>query len=312
MKISAPQISRDELALCLGEPNPPLVIDVLPEEEYEAARLPGAKNACVFNVTFLDDVKKLASDRARPLVLYGSSAHDFASATAVEKLLAAGYTQVTDYRGGLEDWRAAGQPIESNPGAAQRSISRRSIPPRDGTHRIDVEKSRIEWTGRNLTSAHSGAIKLNAGQMELREGRPIGGAFTLDMGSMENLNLQDSAMRQLLIRHLKSDDFFDVERFPTAEFRLSKITAIPGARRGNPNWEVSGELTLKSVTNQIVFPAMIGLTTDGLIAADAHFDFDRTRWKVLYGSGKFYEKLGKHLVNDEVSLALKLVTLPRL
>jgi hypothetical protein len=50
---------------------------------------------------------------------------------------------------------------------------------------------------------------------------------------------------------------------------------------------------------------------DGLIAAEAHFDINRTRWKVVYGSGKIYERLGKHLVNDEVSLALSLVTLLR-
>ena len=240
---------------------------------------------------------------------YGSSSHDLASATAAEKLLAAGYTQVADYRGGVDDWRAGGQPIERNPGAAQRSNSNRNITPRDGTHRIDVEKNRIEWTGRNLTSAHSGTIKLHAGQIEVRDGRPVRGEFTLDMESTENLDVPDSKMRQILIDHLKSDDFFDVQRFPTVEFRLSKIMALLGARRGNPNWEVTGELTLKSVTNQIVFPAIIGLTSDGLIVAEAHFDIDRTRWNVLYGSGKFYEKLGKHLVNDEVSLALKLVTL---
>ena len=71
--------------------------------------------------------------------------------------------------------------------------------------------------------------------MEIREGRPVGGEFTLDMDSIENLDLQDSEMRQILIRHLKSDDFFDVGRFPTAEFRFSKITPLPGARRGSPN-----------------------------------------------------------------------------
>jgi polyisoprenoid-binding protein YceI/rhodanese-related sulfurtransferase len=306
MKISVPQISRDELALRLGEPNQPLVIDVLPEEEYETAHLPGAKNACVFNVSFLDDVKKLAPDLSKPLVLYGASLHDLASATAAEKLLSAGYTQVTDYRGGLEDWRTAGHPIEKNPGIPQRNIS-----PPDGAHRINLEKSRIEWTGRNLTNAHSGKVKLCAGQIEIRDSRPVRGEFTLDMDSIENLDLSDSKMRQILIAHLKSDDFFDVRRFPTAEFRLTKIAALPGAPRGNPNYEVIGQLTLKSVTNEITFPVIVGLTPDGLIAIDAHFDIDRSRWKVLYGSGKFYEKLGKHLVNDEVSLALKLVTLPR-
>jgi hypothetical protein len=60
------------------------------------------------------------------------------------------------------------------------------------------------------------------------------------------------------------------------------------------------------VSNEVTFPAMLAPAADGLLAADAHFDIDRTRWNVLYSSGKFYEKLGKHLVNDEISLALKL------
>jgi rhodanese-related sulfurtransferase len=306
VKISVPQISRDELALCLGKPNQPLVIDVLPEEEYEAAHLPGAKNACVFNVSFLDDVKKLVSDQSKPLVLYGASVHDLASATAAEKLVAAGYTQVSDYRGGLEDWRTAGHPIEKNPGFPQRNIT-----PLDGTHRINVEKSKIEWTGRNLANAHSGTIRLSAGQIEILDGHPVRGEFKLAMDSIENLDLGDSKMRQILIEHLKSEDFFAVRNFPTAEFRLSRINAVAGARRGNPNWQVTGGLTIKSVTNDISFPMIVGLTPEGLIAVDAHFDIDRTRWNVLYGSGKFYEKLGKHLVHDEVSLALKLVSLPR-
>jgi len=305
VKNSAPQISRDELALRLGDANPPLVIDVLPEEYYKAAHLPGAKNACVFNVSFLDEVKRLVSDRSKPLVLYGSSSRDFASVTAAERLRAAGYTQVTEYRGGLEGWRTAGQPIEGNPSTAKSSVS-----PGNGIHRINTEKSRIEWAGRNLASEHTGTIKLQAGQLEVQEGRPVRGAFTLGMDSIDNLDIADSKLREILICHLKSDDFFDVQRFPRAEFQLSKFKALPDTQRGNPNWEVTGELTLKAVTGEITFPTILALTPEGLFAADAHFDIDRTRWNVLYGSGKFYEKLGKHLVHDQISLALKLLTLP--
>jgi rhodanese-related sulfurtransferase/polyisoprenoid-binding protein YceI len=304
MKNSAPQISRDELASRLVGTNPPLVIDVLPEEEYQAAHLPGAKNACVFNVTFVDDVKKLAPDASKPLVVYGSSSRDLASATAAEKLVAAGYTDVADYRGGLEDWRAAGQPVEEDPSAAKPEIKLR-----DGIHQINVEKSRIEWTGRNLMSAHCGTIKLRSGQIEVFNARPVRGAFTLDMDSIENMDIQDSKMRQILIRHLKSDDFFDVQRFPVAELQVLKITPLPDSQPGSPNCEVTGKLTLKAVSGEILFRAILAPTPDGLLAADAHFDIDRTRWNVFYGSGRFYEKLGKHVVNDDVSLALKLVTL---
>jgi polyisoprenoid-binding protein YceI len=83
---------------------------------------------------------------------------------------------------------------------------------------------------------------------------------------------------------------------------------LPDAPLGNPNFQISGDLTLKGVTRELGFRTILAPTPDGLLAADAHFDIDRTHWNVLYGSGKFYEKLGKHLVNDEISIALKFVT----
>jgi polyisoprenoid-binding protein YceI len=302
---SPPQISREELISRLSGPNPPLLIDVLPDEVYETAHLPGAKNACVFKVTFLDDIKQLAPDRSSLLVLYGSSSRDLASATAAEKLSAAGYTQLVRYQGGLEDWCAAGGPTEGKPAARNRA----STTP-DGRHRIDIQKSRIEWVGRNLLNRHFGTLKLRSGEIEVRDARIDHGKFAVDMDSIENVDIEDSIMRKLLIAHLKSDDFFDVQHFPSAEFQLSKVTTLEGAKPGNPNSEVCGTLTLKGVSNDIVFPAIIGPTPDGLLAVDAHLDVDRTRWNVRYASGKLYEKLGKHLVNDEISIGLKLVTLP--
>jgi polyisoprenoid-binding protein YceI/rhodanese-related sulfurtransferase len=305
-KQTTPQISLEELVSRLAGPNPPLVIDVLPDEEYQAAHLPGAKNACVFKVTFVEDVKQLVPERSKSLVLYGASSRDLASATATEKLLIAGYTQVTDYRGGLEDWRAAGQRIEGNVS----TVSKGHLP-RNGVYQINTDRSRVEWIGRNLMSAHTGTIKLRAGRIETRTGCLVQGAFTLDMNSIENTDVQDPKIRELFVWHLKSDDFFDVERFPVAEFEIKKADALPEARPGSPNCEVTGNLTLKGITAELTFRPMFGTTADGLLAADAHFDIDRTRWNVLYGSGKFYEKLGKHLVSDDISLALKLIASPQ-
>lgn len=302
---TVPPIAAAELRAKLAGDEPPVLIDVLPEEEFCAAHLPGARNACVYNVTFLDDVKGLAPGLDTSVVVYGSRASNLASATAAEKLLAAGYTRVVDFRGGLEEWRVAGLPCEGDPSAAPREAR-----PADGVHKVDLEKSRVEWTGRNLTGTHSGTVKLHRGEIEVHGGQPVRASFALDMRSIENTDIDDAEMREMLIRHLKSDDFFDVERFPEAEFRLVKIEPIPGATLGTPNAKVTGELTLKDVTRELTFAAILGPTPDGTLAADAHFDIDRTLWNVLYGSGKFYEKLGKHLVNDTISLGLKVVTLP--
>ena len=71
MKVAA-LISRDEVKSQLDESRAFLLIDVLPTEFYEEAHLPAAKDACVYEVNFLDQVRKLAPDKDTTIVLYGS------------------------------------------------------------------------------------------------------------------------------------------------------------------------------------------------------------------------------------------------
>jgi polyisoprenoid-binding protein YceI len=127
------------------------------------------------------------------------------------------------------------------------------------------------------------------------------------MDSITNNDIEDKALNAMLVSHLKSEDFFDVKNFPTASFELSQITMKSDAKPGGVNAEVRGALTMKGVTGEVNFPALIEMRKDGALAAEAHFDIDRTRWNVLYGSGKFYEKLGMHLVHDNISLGLKII-----
>lgn len=300
---TVPEIEAHELAERLSTSNPPLVIDVLPEEEYRGAHVPGAINACVFKVSFLDDVMVFATNRERPLVVYGSGREDRASATAAEKLARAGYTQLWDFRGGLAEWAASGRQVDG-----EGTSDAGSVVPADGVHRLDLERSRIGWSGRNLLTTHYGTIKLRDGEVEIRCGRPVQGTFAIAMDSIEVADIRDDGLRAMLVRHLESDDFFDVARFPAAEFRIERIAPLPEAVQGTPNCEVAGLLTLRGNCEEVAFPAIIGPTADGRLAADAHFDIDRTRWGVLYGSGKFYQKLGMHLVHGDISIELKLVT----
>ncbi len=63
------------------------------------------------------------------------------------------------------------------------------------------------------------------------------------------------------------------------------------------------------MTRDLGFPAIVAIGLGGALTAEAHFDIDRTRWNVIYASGKFYEALGRHLVYDNISLSLRMVTL---
>ena len=295
-------IIRAALKELLESDEPLALIDVMPAEYYRAAHLPGAHNCCVFEMDFLDQAAAVAPDRTDLVVLYGSSTHSLASSTAAEKLEKAGFTRVRNYRGGLQDWEGAGLPVERGPETPDEE------PLREGRHEIDTARSQVLWTGRNINGAHTGTIGLEGGWLDVTAGPAASGEFTLDMESIANTDLADPALNRMLIAHLKSDDFFDTARHPTAVFHLRHVTLNPHAKPGNINADIDGALTLKGVTDDLGFSALIEALPDGALSAEAHFDIDRTRWNVVYGSGKFYEKLGKHLVHDNISLSLRIVT----
>jgi hypothetical protein len=70
---------------------------------------------------------------------------------------------------------------------------------------------------------------------------------------------------------------------------------------------VRADLTMKGVTAPVDLGVVAGIAPDGSLAAQSSFLIDRTVWKVLYGSGKFFHRLGMHLVNDLVDIELKVV-----
>jgi polyisoprenoid-binding protein YceI len=138
-------------------------------------------------------------------------------------------------------------------------------------------------------------------------GRPVSGRIVLNMRSITNLDIQDMSWRDMLIRHLLSDDFFDVEKFPTATFDLCGASPIADCSLGTPNMEIAGSLAIKETTLPLCFPAIVAIQEDGSIKAQAIIQLDRTLWNVRYGSGRFYERLGMHLVNDLISIELFIV-----
>lgn len=276
------------------------LIDVLLPEDFECRHIPGAGNACVYEMVFLERAAGCIPDQDSVVVVYDASGTTRAARTAKEKLERAGYRNVTILEGGLQAWQAAGFEVESNA----------AVPPLmtlDGIYRIDVEKSAVEWTGRNINNRHHGRISLSAGEVVMANGRPVSGRFDLDMKTISNIDLQDEGWRGMLLRHLNSEDFFDVEHYPSAVFELRGAAAIAGATPGTPNVEIAGSLTIKGITRSICFPAIIAAQEDGSCKAQAALDLDRTLWNVCYGSGKLYERLGMHLVNDLISIELFIV-----
>jgi rhodanese-related sulfurtransferase len=92
-----------------------VVVNVLPAIKYGAAHIPGTLNADLASDDFVSRVKRFAAgDQRQPVVVYCGGPRCDASARAVEKLTAAGFTDVARYEGGMEDWQQQGYEVTSS------------------------------------------------------------------------------------------------------------------------------------------------------------------------------------------------------
>jgi rhodanese-related sulfurtransferase len=295
-------IQTEDLRKQLESRDPPILVDVRLEDDFRTAHIPGAISNCVFEVAFTERLANVAPQQASPTVVYGANSGSYEARIAAEKLCRAGYAKVYEYRDGFAAWQAAGAPVSQDaPRPADPVIS-------DGTRPIDVAESSIEWSGRNLLKKHHGRIGLKSGRLEFLQGQLTGGRVVIDLNNIECFDLKGTEWHDVLIHHLKSDDFFEVERYSEALFVINSARRMDGASLGQPDLEITGDLTLKSISAPLTFRAAAGVTPDGKAAAQAVLSFDRTRWNVLYGSGRFFQRLGMHLVNDLVDLEITIVT----
>ncbi len=280
---------------------PENLIDVLSDESFACERIPGARNFCVYETAFVDKVSAAFPDRATPLTVYGWSTQTREAEEAAGRLSAAGYVQVTILEGGLEGWTARGG-ITEGTGTSARVV--------DGRYAIDPVASVMYWTGRNLLNFHSGELRLSGGEIAVAGNLLRGGKLQIAMDSMSCKDITDDAMNRLLIAHLRSEDFFAVERFPEAELVITRSEAIVEATPGRENLRVTAQLTLRGETHEVGFAVVAAVRDDGALVAQGAVAFDRTRWGSIYGSGRFFARLGKHVVNDLIDLQVKIVATP--
>ena len=174
------------------------------------------------------------------------------------------------------------------------------------TLKLDTAASTMNWIGKKVTGQHNGTIKITKGELGVDNNNAVvNGNFEVDMKSIVNLDLDDAEWNAKLINHLKSEDFFAVEKFPVSKFEITDVSPLNDAAKPNFNSTVTGNLTIKGVTKSITFPASIKFE-NGVLTAFADFDIDRTQWDIKYGSGKFFENLGDKMISDNFNISFKL------
>ncbi|MHA8052527.1 YceI family protein [Aquirufa sp. Wall-65K1] len=165
------------------------------------------------------------------------------------------------------------------------------------TSPVSTKASSIVWNAKKVTGEHTGTIGISAGKLVVNKNQITGGNFTIDMKSIVCKDITDPEYNKKFVSHITSGDFFEIEKFPTAQFVITKVA-------GN---QVSGNLTIKGITKAISFPAQIS-QNNGKMIAKANITIDRTDYNIKYGSKKFFESIGDKAIFDDFTLAVTLVS----
>lgn len=156
----------------------------------------------------------------------------------------------------------------------------------------DVAASVIKWraTHKGGMAPRFGTMNISSGTIAVADGKVTGGSFVVDMNSLkvDSTSVTEKGKKATeLEAHLKTADFFDVAKHPTAKFEITKVAPFDAATdksmlEGATNI-VSGNLTIKDSVVNITFPAKITVTETGA-DVQAKFNVDRTSWGLNLGA----------------------------
>jgi polyisoprenoid-binding protein YceI len=167
------------------------------------------------------------------------------------------------------------------------------------TYKVDTQNSKVEWFAAKVTGKHNGTINMASGELHNNHGR-FAGKFVMDMSSIIVSDLTGSGKTKLE-NHLKSDDFFSSEKNATSTFEVTSITPLSGVEQGKPNFTVNGKLTIKGITQDVSFPALIRFNGPAMTAS-GEMVVDRTKFDIRYGSKSFFADIGDKAIYDEFTL----------
>jgi polyisoprenoid-binding protein YceI len=164
------------------------------------------------------------------------------------------------------------------------------------TKKIDASKSTISWVGKKVTGQHEGTVNFKDGNLIFKGKKVVGGNFTVDMTSMTTTDLKAGQGKEKLDGHLKSEDFFGTDKFPTATLVFKSI-----GEKSSGVYSVTADLTIKGVTNSVNFELTAATNN-----ASAKLIIDRTKFGIKYGSKSLADTIADRAIDDEFELSVAL------
>ena len=172
------------------------------------------------------------------------------------------------------------------------------------TYKVDVESSHIQWIGKKFTGEHDGNINVLNGNVEkylkTDNSMVIQGEFVVDMTSITNNDIESPEYKKYLVDHLNSSDFFDVEMFKTSKLKILSNNPISN-QDSSYNTMITAEITIKGITEEIIFPAKITFLKD-IAMAEGTIDINRTLFNIRYKSQSYFPDIGDKFIYDNFTL----------
>ena len=168
---------------------------------------------------------------------------------------------------------------------------------------VDTARSLVRWRGTEVTGdGHAGVVRVQAGELRLRDGRVRGGRFTVDMRTIAVTDIppHEVEARRQLRSHLAHEEFFDVATFPTARLVLTDVEAGEHGLH-----TVSGNLAIRDSVHNVTFEATVPVLTPDAVWATADFGIDRRLWGVDFDGRT--SALRNAIVHDLIQLEITLV-----
>lgn len=162
---------------------------------------------------------------------------------------------------------------------------------------FNAKGSSLDFVGAKVTAKHEGSFKDFSGTVELVEGSPEKSSVSVEI-DMTSVAIEPSKLEA----HLKSPDFFDVEKYPKASFQS---TSVKAGGAGDATHTVTGNLTLHGTTRSISFPASIKVGKE-YVRVEAEFAINRKDFGIVYPG------MPDDLIKDDVLIQLELDARTRL
>ena len=143
---------------------------------------------------------------------------------------------------------------------------------------IDSSKSKLEWSGEYAFyfGGHNGTISFKEGFFEKTDDVITGGEFIIDMTSIICLDIDSEEANTSLVNHLKDEDFFAVDQFPTATLAITRVVY-----HNTMEMKIYADLTIKGITLPVNFQAKVDYEKQQMTT---RFKIDRQRWGIDYNS----------------------------